>query len=105
MNLDLSIKIIREIQKDPGQSQRALSKTCKVSLGSIHYCIKALAEKGYLKSKNFRNAQNKMAYAYILTPSGINLKKELTLAFLKRKHQEYDALKIEIKVLEEDLER
>ena len=103
MNFDLSIKIIREIQKDPAQSQRALSKSCGVSLGSIHYCIKALAGKGYVKLTNFRNAQNRLAYAYILTPSGINLKKELTIAFLKRKQAEYEALKDEIKTLEGDL--
>ena len=90
MNLGLSIKIIREIQKKPAQSQRTLSKSCGVSLGSIHYCMKALLEKGYVKANNFKNAQNKLAYAYVLTPSGINLKKELTLAFLKRKQVEYD---------------
>ena len=62
-------------------------------------------EKGYLKARNFKNAQNKLAYAYILTPSGINLKKELTLAFLKRKQAEYEALQKEIKALEKDLGR
>ena len=62
-------------------------------------------EKGYVKARNFKNAQNKLAYAYILTPSGINLKKELTLAFFKRKQAEYEALKKEIKSLEDDLAR
>jgi len=62
-------------------------------------------EKGYVKARNFKNAQNKLAYAYILTPSGINLKKELTLAFLKRKQAEYEALQKEIKALEDDLAR
>ena len=105
MNIELSIKIIKEIQKKPGSSQRTLSKRCGVSLGSIHYCINALVEKGYVKARNFKNAQNKLTYAYILTPSGINLKKELTLAFLKRKQAEYEALQKEIKELEEDLAR
>ena len=105
MNQELSIKIIRELEKAPEQSQRVLSKRCGVSLGSVHYCINALMEKGYLKARNFKNAQNKLAYAYILTPSGINLKKELTLAFLKRKQAEYEALQKEIKSLEEDLAR
>ena len=103
MNIDLSIKIIKEIQKNPSQSQRKLSKSCGVSLGSVHYCINALVEKGYVKLKNFRRAQNKLAYAYILTPSGINLKKELTISFLKRKQAEYKVLQDEIKKLEEDL--
>jgi len=105
MNQELSIKIIRELEKAPKQSQRALSKRCGVSLGSIHYCINALVEKGYVKARNFKNAQNKLAYAYILTPSGINLKKELTLAFLLRKQAEYDALRREIRELEQDLGR
>ena len=105
MNQELSIKIIRELEKAPEQSQRRLSKRCGVSLGSIHYCINALMEKGYVKARNFKNAQNKLAYAYNLTPSGINLKKELTLAFLKRKQAEYEALKKEIKLLEEGLAR
>lgn len=103
MNFDLSIKIIREIHKNPVQSQRALSKNCGVSIGSIHYCIKALASKGYVKLKNFRNAQNRLAYAYVLTPSGINLKKELTVTFLKRKQAEYVALQLEMRELEDDL--
>ena len=105
VNQELSIKIIRELEKAPEQSQRALSKRCGVSLGSIHYCINALVEKGYVKVSNFKNAQNKLAYAYILTPSGINLKKELTLAFLQRKQAEYEALQKEIKELEKDLAR
>jgi len=103
MNLDLSIKIIKELEKSPRQNQRALSKRCKVSLGSTNYCIKALIKKGYVKVKNFKNSENKIAYAYILTPSGLNLKKELTVTFLKRKQTEYLALKQEIKDLEKDL--
>ena len=105
MNQELSIKIIRELERAPEQSQRALSKRCGVSLGSIHYSINALVEKGYVKARNFKNAQNKLAYAYILTPSGVNLKKELTLAFLQRKQAEYEALQKEIKALQEDLAR
>ena len=76
-----------------------------MSLGSIHYCLNALIEKGYVKARNFKNAQNKLAYAYILTPAGLNLKTELTLAFLKRKQAEYESLQQEIKALEEDLAR
>ena len=105
MNDELSIKLFRELEKTPEQSQRALSQRCGVSLGSIHYCLNALIEKGYVKARNFKNAQNKLAYAYILTPSGLNLKKELTLAFLIRKQAEYGALQKEILTLEEDLKR
>ena len=103
MNDELSIKLFRELEKTSEHSQRALSQICGVSLGSIHYCLNALIEKGYVKAWNFKNAKKKLAYAYILTPSGIAVKKELTLAFLKRKKAEYDALQKEIAALEEDL--
>jgi EPS-associated MarR family transcriptional regulator len=105
MNDELSIKLFRELEKTPERSQRALSQSCGVSLGSIHYCLNALIEKGYVKARNFKNAQNKLAYAYILTPLGLNIKRELTLAFLKRKQAEYEALQQEIAALEEDLKQ
>ena len=103
MNDSLSFQVIKALEKAPEQSQRALSERCGVSLGSIHYCLNALIEKVYVKAQNFKNAQNKLAYAYILTPAGINLKKELTIAFLRRKQAEYEVLQQEIKALEEDL--
>ena len=96
---------MRELAKAPKQSQRVLSERCGVSLGSVHYCLKALIEKGYVKAKNFKNAKKKLAYAYILTPSGLNLKKELTLSFLKRKQAEYEALQKEISVIKGELDR
>ena len=102
MNNSLSFQIIKALEKSPEQSQRRLSDRCGFSLGSVHYCLNALIEKGCLKATNFKTAKNKLAYAYILTPAGITLKKELTLAFLKRKQTEYDALQKEIAELEED---
>ena len=105
VNDTLSFQVMKALENAPEQSQRALSERCGVSLGSIHYCLNALIEKGYVKAQNFKNAQNKLAYAYILTPAGINLKKELTFAFLRRKQAEYEALKQEINALEEDLAR
>ena len=105
MNDTLSFQVMKVLEKAPEQSQRALSERCGVSLGSIHYCLNALIEKGYVKTRNFKNAKNKLAYAYILTPSGMRIKKDLTLAFLKRKRAEYDALQKEILELEQDLGR
>lgn len=105
MNQELSIKLIKELERVPNQSQRSLSERCGVSLGAIHYCLTALIEKGYVKAQNFKNAQNKLAYAYILTPSGLNLKKELTIAFLKRKQVEYETLQKEIAALKRDLKQ
>lgn len=103
MNKALSFQVIKSLEKAPKQSQRELSNNCGVSLGSIHYCLKALIEKGYVKAENFKNAQNKLAYAYILTPEGLYHKKELTVAFLKHKQNEYIELTKEIEALKKEL--
>ncbi|MES9857793.1 MAG: hypothetical protein ABW166_14495 [Sedimenticola sp.] len=55
-----------------------------------------MIEKGSVKANNFRNSQRKSAYLYLLTPSGIEEKAELTVRFLRYKMAEYDALKVEI---------
>jgi EPS-associated MarR family transcriptional regulator len=65
--------------------------------------LRALVEKGLLKARNFRSNQNKLAYAYLLTPSGIAQKAELTRGYLERKTAEYEALKDEIELLQADL--
>jgi len=101
----LSFQVLRALENSPKQSQRTLSEQCNVSLGSIHYCLNALIKKGYVKAQNFKNSNNKLAYAYLLTPSGLKLKKELTITFLRRKQADYELLQEEIKMLEEDFAR
>ena len=49
--------------------------------------------KGSLKINNFRNSDNKLAYAYLLTPSGVEQKARMTVQFLKFKVQEYERLR------------
>ena len=46
-----------------------------------------------------------VAKGYLLTPQGIAEKVMLTSRFLKRKMEEYDALKVEIEVLEEEMDK
>ena len=94
---------MKALENAPEQSQRLLSERCGRSLGSIHYCLNALIEKGYVKALNFKNAQNKLGYAYILTPAGLNRKKELALAFLRLKQLEYKTLQQEINELKKEL--
>jgi hypothetical protein len=45
---------------------------------------------------NFRASDNKLRYAYVLVPTGLSKKAELTAGFLRRKIAEYDALRAEI---------
>lgn len=89
-------KILKILEANPEISQRDLARALGVSLGRANFCLKALIEKGLLKATNFKNSQNKMAYMYLLTPSGIEEKSAMTAQFLKIKLQEYANLEAEI---------
>lgn len=100
---DTHYKVMDLIHKQPDISQRELAKQTGISLGSIHYCLKALALKGWLKAGNFKNNPDKSVYLYLLTPEGIKQKSKLAINFLNRKRQEYIQLKLEIDSLSEEL--
>lgn len=92
-------KILKLLEAKPEISQRELAKNLGVSLGKANFCLNALIEKGLLKTTNFRNSQNKLAYMYLLTPIGIEEKAKITLRFLKAKMHEYEMLQEEINLL------
>jgi EPS-associated MarR family transcriptional regulator len=92
-------QILRLLHEDPSQNQRELSERLGVSLGAVNYCLKALIERGLVKAGNFSASENKLGYAYLLTPSGIAERAQLTVRFLARKQAEYDALRVEIETL------
>jgi EPS-associated MarR family transcriptional regulator len=100
---DTHYRVMDLIHKHPEISQRELAKQAGISLGSMHYCLKALAHKGWLKAGNFKNNPDKSVYLYLLTPEGIAQKSKLAVDFLKRKRQEYSQLKREIDHLSEEL--
>ena len=90
-------EVLRKVQQKPGSTQRELAEELGFSLGKLNYCVKALQTKGLLKIKNFKRNPNKINYIYVLTPKGISEKTKLTINFMKRKIQEYDELKKELK--------
>jgi len=97
--------LLKTLEENPGLSQRDLAKRLGVSLGKINFCLNALVEKGSLKINNFRNSDNKLAYAYLLTPSGVEQKARMTVQFLKYKVQEYERLRAEIAELQREAEQ
>jgi EPS-associated MarR family transcriptional regulator len=101
---DTNFRLMQLLHNNPHMSQREMAKALGISFGGINYCLNALIEKGLVKIHNFSQNQNKFGYAYLLTPSGISEKAALTSSFLKRKLQEYEALKTEIKVLKLEIE-
>ena len=96
---DIRLDLLRRLESNPQYTQRELSREMGVSLGKVNYCMKKLTEKGLIKLTNFTHNPNKMGYAYLLTPSGIEEKSRLTFSFLKRKIVEYEVLKKEIDAL------
>ena len=89
--------VMREIQKRSKTSQRDLAEQLGFSLGKLNYCLKALQQKGLLKIKNFQENTNKLNYIYVLTPKGIAEKTKLTVNFMKRKMNEYEELRGELR--------
>lgn len=96
--------ILRAIKENPETTQRELSARLGVSLGKVNYLLKALIKKGFVKVQNFKNAENKTGYIYLLTPRGIGEKYRMTCYFLKRKMEEYDRLEEEIRLLRTEME-
>ena len=94
---------MRILQDNPDLTQRELADKLGVSVGGLNYCLKALIERGLVKMQNFRHSKNKFGYVYLLTPDGIARKAALTGQFLKRKIEEYEALKDEIEVLKQEV--
>src|SRR5512140_434141 len=84
--------LLKTLEENPGLSQRDLAKKLGISLGKVNFCLNALVEKGSLKINNFRKSDNKLAYAYLLTPRGVEEKARITVQFLKYKVQEYERL-------------
>lgn len=101
---DTRYRILRLLADNPNLSQRELANAVGVSAGSVHYVLNALIEAGLIKISNFRAAEDRRRYAYLLTPEGIAQQAEITRRFLARKVEEYEALRSEIEALRAELE-
>jgi EPS-associated MarR family transcriptional regulator len=97
--------LLKTLEENPGLSQRDLAKKLGVSLGKVNFCLNALVQKGSVKINNFRNSKNKLSYAYLLTPQGLESRARMTVQFLKYKVQEYERLRAEIEELQHEAEQ
>ena len=99
------LRALRLLEAAPQLNQRALALELGISLGKTNYCLKALVQRGWVTAERFHNSQRKLAYAYLLTPAGIAEKSVLAARFLKRKMDDYEALKSEIDRLQQEAVR
>jgi EPS-associated MarR family transcriptional regulator len=100
---ELGFRIMRALQQTPKLSQRDLARELGISLDAVNSCLKVLVNRGCITVETFRASDNKIRYAYILTPEGPAEKGRLTTQILKQKSREYDALKAEIAGLKNDV--
>ena len=101
---DTRFRLMKILHANPNISQREMAKALGISFGGVNYCLNALMAKGLVKVQNFSQSQNKFGYVYLLTPAGIAEKMSLTGSFLKRKMDEYEALRVEIDTLQSEIE-
>ena len=100
---EIEYNALKLLAANPELSQRQLSSDLGVSLGKAHYVLKSLIDVGWVKLNNFRGSNNKLGYAYVLTPAGVVEKAAITVRFLARKQREYTQLQAEIEALRDEV--
>jgi EPS-associated MarR family transcriptional regulator len=101
---DIHFRVLHVLEEKPSITQRELARKLGISLGSVNFCLKELMNVGQIKVDNFKKNPDKSVYLYLLTPRGLKQKALLTAGFLKRKLEEYHALKIEIESIQTRIE-
>lgn len=101
---EIHYKLLKVLEESPDVTQRELAARLGVSLGKANYCLRALMARGWVKVANFRRSPNKLGYAYLLTPKGIEEKARIAVRFLRHKQHEFDVLKAEIDRLQLEVE-
>ena len=72
-------------------------------MGSANYVVRALIQKGLVKEVNFKAAEDKRRYSYILTPNGLAEKAALTGRFLAMRLEDHQAWREEIDELRSEV--
>jgi EPS-associated MarR family transcriptional regulator len=91
---EIHLNILRKIETV--EDQKTLADTLGFSVGKINYILKSLIDKGFVKTERFLKSENKKGYKYLLTPSGIEEKLNLTRTYIEIKKREYEELVQEV---------
>lgn len=102
---EIRYRLLKILESDPSLTQRQMAEKMGISLGKLNYCLAEFARKGLVKINRFKSSDNKAAYMYVLTPSGISEKSKVTISFLNRKMKEYEEIKKQIEELSNEITR
>ena len=102
---EIRYRLLKILSRETNLTQREMAKKMGISLGKVNYCLSELAKKGLIKVTRFKSAKNKIPYAYVLTPHGLEEKARLTVNFLKRKLLEYEETKRQIRELAREVDK
>ena len=97
-NNKAELDLLNAVDDETVISQAALGERLGVAAGLVNFMMKRAIGKGLVTVKKVPARR----YAYLLTPKGIREKSLLTHSFIERKREEFQALKAEIKALEEE---
>lgn len=100
---EAQLRVLRHLAGHPDASTRQIADAVGISNGAAFYVLRALIEKGLVKSENFARAERKSQYLYLLTPEGLAEKMRLTEKFIQIKRNEYRALRAEVEALEDEV--
>jgi len=100
---DTRYRLLRLLTEHPQMSQRELAGELGLSLGKTNYCLRAFVERGWVSVQNFRGSDNKLSYAYLLTPAGVSARFKAASEFLGRKQSEFARLEREIAELRREV--
>jgi len=90
-----ALRILEEIEKNAGFTQRQLASQLDISLGLANSFIKRLARKGYVKITTV--PKNRLRY--MLTPKGLAEKTRLTYEFIQYSFDFYKTARKRIKTV------
>ena len=94
-DLNITRRLLTEVDRDPSISQRRLSEELGISVGMVNWHVKRCVGKGLIKLQHIPARR----YLYYLTPDGFTEKSRLTANFLRATfdlfrvgRQQYEAL-------------
>jgi len=96
-------QLLKALEQNPNLSQRQLASELGLQPGQVELLPAGTDGQGLGKTENFRNNQNKSAYLYQLTPTGITEKARVTQRFLQRKLEEHQQIEQEIEALKHEV--